>query len=178
MHDEAPPELSDLLDQIAFFLAQPLNFTSTDPETTETKVRILTAAAYYFNILSVREFGGRLGTPRDHGLVEQVVAAAFQTFGGVDPHPGPFDKAAMLLRGITQGHPFNDGNKRTGFLVAVYFLELWDILHRSRFQLLQSSTCASPSPRERSATLMLLPRDCNNSGQKMRQLCSRERSIQ
>ncbi|HZS91382.1 MAG TPA: Fic family protein [Chloroflexota bacterium] len=124
MHDEAPPELSDLLDQIAFFLAQPLDFTSTDPETTETKVRILTAAAFYFNMLSVREFGGRLGAPRDHGLVEQVVAAAFQTFGGVDPHPGPFDKAAMLLRGITQGHPFNDGNKRTGFLVAAYFLEL------------------------------------------------------
>jgi prophage maintenance system killer protein len=30
----------------------------------------------------------------------------------------------MLLRGITQGHPFNDGNKRTGFLVASYYLRL------------------------------------------------------
>lgn len=30
----------------------------------------------------------------------------------------------MLLRGIIQGHPFYDGNKRTGFLVAAYFLEL------------------------------------------------------
>ncbi len=29
----------------------------------------------------------------------------------------------MLLRGITQGHPFNDGNKRTGFLVATYYLD-------------------------------------------------------
>src|SRR5262249_58568779 len=28
----------------------------------------------------------------------------------------------MLLRGITQGHPFYDGNKRTGFLVAAYYL--------------------------------------------------------
>ena len=30
----------------------------------------------------------------------------------------------MLLRGITQGHPFNDGNKRTGFLVAACYLNL------------------------------------------------------
>ncbi len=29
----------------------------------------------------------------------------------------------MLLRGITQGHPFNDANKRTGFLTAAYYLE-------------------------------------------------------
>jgi prophage maintenance system killer protein len=30
----------------------------------------------------------------------------------------------MLLRGITQGHPFQDGNKRTGFAVASYYLAL------------------------------------------------------
>src|SRR5579883_2960313 len=105
MHDEAPPELSDLLDQIAFFLAQPLDFTSTDPETTETKVRILTAAAFYFNMLSVREFGGRLGAPRDHGLVEQVVAAAFQTFGGVDPHPGPLTKPRCCCGALPRAIP-------------------------------------------------------------------------
>ncbi|MBI4491217.1 MAG: Fic family protein [Chloroflexi bacterium] len=34
--------------------------------------------------------------------------------------PDPFEKAAMLLRGITQGHPFYNGNKRTGFLPAAY----------------------------------------------------------
>lgn len=30
----------------------------------------------------------------------------------------------MLLRGVTQGHPFTDGNKRTGFLVASLYLDL------------------------------------------------------
>ena len=30
----------------------------------------------------------------------------------------------MLLRGNTRGHPFNDGNKRTGFLLAAYYLAL------------------------------------------------------
>lgn len=33
----------------------------------------------------------------------------------------------MLLRGITQGHPFEDGNKRTGFLVASFYLNLMGI---------------------------------------------------
>ena len=28
----------------------------------------------------------------------------------------------MLLRGIIQGHPFHDANKRTGFLTAYYYL--------------------------------------------------------
>lgn len=121
---EEEPELTTLLDSIRFFLAQPLDVYRADPDATEAKVRVFTAASYYFNILAVADFGGRPGAPRGHGLVEQVVAAAFHTFGGVDPHTSPFDKAAMLLRGITQGHPFNDGNKRTGFLVAVYFLEL------------------------------------------------------
>ena len=72
--------------------------------------------------MALSDFGGRVGGERQPGLVEQVVAAAFQTFAGVDPHPDPFAKAAMLVRGITQGHPFQDGNKRTGFLVASYYL--------------------------------------------------------
>ena len=29
----------------------------------------------------------------------------------------------MLLRGITAGHPFQDGNKRAGFLLASFYLE-------------------------------------------------------
>src|SRR5687768_18577292 len=90
----------------------------TDPTAVELLVEVLIAAAYWLNAVAVGEYGGRLGPARDRGLVEQVVAAAFQTFGGTDPHPAAYEKAAMLLRGITQGHPFNDGNKRTGLLVA------------------------------------------------------------
>jgi death-on-curing protein len=103
---------------------RPLDPSSTDPETTLAKVRLLSAAALYFNALAVADFGGRTGRPRGEGLVEQIVGAAFQTFEGHDPHPDPFDKAASLLRGIVQGHPFVDGNKRTGFLLAAYWLSL------------------------------------------------------
>lgn len=122
--DSDDVQLEDLLERIQFVLREPLDFLRSDSEATATKVRLLTAAATYFNVLSVADFGGRTGSVRGEGLIEQVVGAAFQTYGEVDPHPGPFDKAAMLLRGITQGHPFSDGNKRTGFLLASYYLEL------------------------------------------------------
>jgi death-on-curing protein len=92
--------------------------------TTHILVRYVAALSTYFNILAITDIGGRSGPVRAPGLVEPVVAASFQTYGNHDPHPTPFDKAAMLLRGITQGHPFVDGNKRTGFAVASYVLEM------------------------------------------------------
>ena len=122
MAEGAPGPLAEVLERLAFILAQPIDFAATDTDTTLAKVRLLTAAAIYFNVLSVSDFGGRAGPVREEGLVERVVGAAFQTFGGSDPRPDPFEKAAMVLRGITQGHPFNDGNKRTGFLLAAYNL--------------------------------------------------------
>lgn len=124
MAEENDGSLAHLLARLHFSLIEPIDFTRTDTETTLTKIRLLTAAATYFNTLAIADFGGRAGPVREEGLVEQVIGAAFQTYAGQDPHPEPFDKAAMLLRGITQGHPFNDGNKRTGFLVAAYYLEL------------------------------------------------------
>lgn len=117
-----PRGLAELLGRVDVLLQTPLDFARTDPETTRRKVQLLAAVATYFNALALTEYGGRVGAERQRGLVEQVVAAAFQTFGGVDPRPDPFAKAAMLLRGITQGHPFQDANKRTGFLLASYYL--------------------------------------------------------
>lgn len=115
--------LTDLLVKLRVDFATEVDFSSRDPSVTLAKVRLITAAATYFNILAISDFGGRSGPVRAEGLVEQIVGAAFQTFGGEDPRPDPFEKAAMLLRGITQGHPFHDGNKRTGFLTVAYFLE-------------------------------------------------------
>ena len=117
-----PDDLAALLARITIVLQRPIDFTQTDTETTLVKIRLLTAAATYFNVLAVSDYGGRIGPVPAEGLVEQAIAAAFQTFEGTGPHPGAFEKAAMLLRGITQGRPFNDGNKRTGFLLAGYYL--------------------------------------------------------
>jgi death-on-curing protein len=120
--DRSDPALTALLARLRTVLAEPVDFAATDTDSSLAKVRLLTAAATYFNILAVTDFGGRTGPLRAEGLLEQAVAAAFQTYGEEDPHPDPFQKAAMLLRGITQGHPFTDGNKRVGFLTAAYYL--------------------------------------------------------
>ncbi len=85
---------------------------------------MLTTAAQTLNVYALVRAGGHPGENRGTELLEQVVAAPFQTFEGQELHPDPFEKAALLMRGITQGHPFGDGNKRTGLLVASYFLEL------------------------------------------------------
>jgi death-on-curing protein len=37
---------------------------------------------------------------------------------------GLFRKAATIWRGITQNHPFLDGNKRTGYVAAKAFLKV------------------------------------------------------
>lgn len=133
MSDAPDPPITDLVRKLRVFPVDRAIFARTDSEASLAKVQHLASAAIYFNAVAVETFGGRLGPVRERGLVEQVVAATFQTYGGSDPHPTVFDKAGMLLRGITQGHPFNDGNKRTGFLIAAYFLELSDYPFPERF---------------------------------------------
>ena len=100
-----------------------IDYQATDPETTREVVRRITIAAYLFNLVAISDFGGRTGREREASLIDLAIGAAFQTFGGTEPHPTPFDKASVLLRGVTQGHPFVDGNKRTEFVTAAYYLE-------------------------------------------------------
>ena len=128
--DRGASELAGLLARLRIQLTEPADFTRADPETTAANVRHLTAAALLLNVLAIARLGGRSGPVRQQGLVEQIIAAAFQTYQGEDPHPTPFGKEAMLLRGITQGHPFTDANKRTGFLLAVYDLDRTGIVLR------------------------------------------------
>lgn len=122
MSGDLNQSLTALLHRLQILLAEPLDFAATDTRSMLAKVRLLSAAAIYFNILALTDFGGRSGPVRAEGLVENAIGSAFQTYEGEELHPSVFEKAAMLLRGITQGHPFNDGNKRTGFLTAAYFL--------------------------------------------------------
>ena len=41
-----------------------------------------------------------------------------------DDEPSAFDLAAAYSYGLIRNHPFVDGNKRTGFLVAYVFLHM------------------------------------------------------
>jgi death-on-curing protein len=65
--------------------------------------------------------GGSPGI-RDEGLLASALARPKQkaNYG----NPSLFDLAAAYAYGIIRNHPFVDGNKRTGFLVAYVFLNI------------------------------------------------------
>ena len=116
-------DIDRLLAETDALLWEGIDFASTDLDTTLRKIHLLRAAAELIDIRMVQLFGGRQGPTRSPGILEQVIAATFQTFGREEIHRDHFEKAAMLWRGITGGHPFEDGNKRTGFMLASYYLE-------------------------------------------------------
>ena len=73
--------------------------------------------------LQLARYGGAEGV-RDQGLLESAVAQPRATFGGELVHNDLFIMAAAYLFHIVQNHPFVDGNKRTGLLAALVFLDL------------------------------------------------------
>lgn len=67
--------------------------------------------------------GGPAGI-RDLGRVEAALAQPKVTFAGQDLYPTVLEKAAALAFSLIQGHPFVDGNKRTGHAAMSVFLML------------------------------------------------------
>jgi death-on-curing protein len=71
----------------------------------------------------IARYGGDPGV-RDSGLLESAIAQPQASYDGDFLHEFPFEMAAAYLLHIVQNHPFVDGNKRTGAVVALLFLEL------------------------------------------------------
>jgi len=65
----------------------------------------------------IERFGGSNGI-RDSELLNSALYRPFQTFDGQELYPTPIDKAAAILESIVKNHPFIDGNKRTGYVLA------------------------------------------------------------
>ncbi|MBL8247795.1 MAG: type II toxin-antitoxin system death-on-curing family toxin [Candidatus Competibacter sp.] len=66
--------------------------------------------------------GGAAGI-RDGALLKSALARPQQIYAYADS-PDLIDLAAAYTVGIVRNHPFIDGNKRTGFVVGILFLEL------------------------------------------------------
>ena len=66
--------------------------------------------------------GGAPGL-RDQGLLESALARPRQHHSYVRS-PNVIGMAGLYTAGIVRNHPFVDGNKRTGFVIGVLFLEL------------------------------------------------------
>ncbi len=66
--------------------------------------------------------GGAAGV-RDDTLLQSALARPQQIYAYADA-PDTIRMAAAYTAGIVRNHPFIDGNKRTGFVVGILFLEL------------------------------------------------------
>jgi death-on-curing protein len=66
--------------------------------------------------------GGSPGL-RDKGLLQSALARPLQYHAYADQSDA-IEMAMLYTAGIVRNHPFVDGNKRTGFVTGVLFLEL------------------------------------------------------
>lgn len=69
----------------------------------------------------IQRFGGTDGL-RNIGLLKSAIAMPSATFDGRYLYPTIQDMAASYLFHLVENHPFLDGDKRTGAMVALYFL--------------------------------------------------------
>jgi death-on-curing protein len=67
------------------------------------------------------QYGGLAGL-RDENMLESAIARPRHQFAYGKPELA--ELAAAYAAGIIRNHPFLDGNKRTGFMTAMAFLEL------------------------------------------------------
>jgi len=84
-------------------------------------VWVLREVVFTLHEQSLAQFGGSAGA-RDEGLLDSALGKPHNLFAY--GKPSLFDLAASYAFGVVKNHPFIDGNKRTGFIVAVLFLEL------------------------------------------------------
>ena len=61
---------------------------------------------------------------RDEGTLASALAQPFQTFDGKELYPSAVEKACRYAVGIISGHPFLDGNKRTGAALLGAYLRM------------------------------------------------------
>jgi len=71
----------------------------------------------------INRYGGTQGI-RDLNMLKSAVSLPKVTFGGGYLHSDLFDMSAAYLFHIVKNHPFLDGNKRTGTVAALVFLEI------------------------------------------------------
>jgi death-on-curing protein len=71
----------------------------------------------------IAQFGGSSGI-RDLGLLKSALSMPQASFGGTFLPADHYAMAAAYLFPIVSNHPFVDGNKRTGMVAALTFLDM------------------------------------------------------
>ena len=81
------------------------------------------AEAYLIHEKMIEIGGGREGI-RDFTLLHSAIERPKASFGGKLLYANIWLQAASLIHSLIKNHPFNDGNKRTGFFTTLRFLSL------------------------------------------------------
>lgn len=81
--------------------------------------------------LAVGHSGGSAGV-RDMGRLDAALGSQTQEVFGQELYPTIHEKAAAIIRGIVQDHPFVDSNKRTAMLAGLTLIELNDLEFHAR----------------------------------------------
>ncbi len=104
----------------------------------------------------LEQFGGADGI-RDQALLESAIAQPQTSFGGEFLHADLFEMAAAYLFHIVNNHAFVDGNKRTGLLAALVFLDLNGIvINRGTSELFDVTITTAEGTLEKSAIALQL----------------------
>jgi death-on-curing protein len=82
---------------------------------------VLKSVTFAVHQRQLAEHGGDDGV-RDEGLLESALARPQNLLAYGDPEPDIAALAASYAYGILKNHPFLDGNKRVGYVVARTFL--------------------------------------------------------
>lgn len=91
------------------------------------KIYFLTLAEVkIIHIDQIRKYGGIHGI-RDINLLDSAINYPKATFDQYYIHSDIYHMAAAYAFSIIKNHPFLDGNKRTGLIVALLFLDYNDI---------------------------------------------------
>lgn len=73
-------------------------------------------------LIEKREASKMFAQEKQSGSLEGIVGNVFQAVFGADVYKTIEEKAAYLLYFVIKNHPFNDGNKRSGAFVFIWFL--------------------------------------------------------
>jgi death-on-curing protein len=84
-------------------------------------VWVLREVVFLAHEQSLARFGGSAGL-RDEGLLDSALGKPVNLFAY--GQPTIFELAGGYAFGLVKNHPFIDGNKRAGFIVALTFLQI------------------------------------------------------
>lgn len=101
-------------------------FGDEDPYQSKQTIGLRETLRAHFLIVDFfleKEYGiGGVG-PRSQDLLHSAIYRQFVAYDGTEKWRTPYEKCATLLYGLVKDHPFHDANKRTAFLVSLYYLD-------------------------------------------------------